>query len=129
MSADDAKAAVTSFLRAFEKGDLRALEGLLTEDFVGHITTADAGIRQVDRGGYVSGVRSMDVRSADLRLAVPNMVEVEPGRVLVMVEVHAQRGRSVLHNFSGQLATVTDGKLNELWMVEALPAESDAFWS
>jgi ketosteroid isomerase-like protein len=129
MSADDAKAAVTSFLRAFEKGDLRALEGLLTEDFVGHITTADAGMRQVDRGGYVSGVRSMDVRSADLRLAVPNMVEVEPGRVLVMVEVHAQRGRSVLHNFSGQLATVTGGKLSELWMVEALPAESDAFWS
>jgi ketosteroid isomerase-like protein len=77
MSADDAKAAVTRFLRAFERGDLRALEGLLTEDFVGHITTADAGILKVDRGGYVSGVRSMDVRSANLRLAVPNIVEVE----------------------------------------------------
>jgi SnoaL-like domain len=117
------------FLRAFERGDLRSLAELLTDGFVGHITSADAGIRKVDRDGYVAAVRSMDIRSANLRLEVPNIVEVEPGRVLVMVEVHAQRGRSVLHNFSGQLATVTGGKLSELWMVEALPAESDAFWS
>jgi ketosteroid isomerase-like protein len=117
--ADDAKAAVSGFLRAFERGDLRSLAELLTEDFVGHITSADAGIRKVDRDGYVAAVRSMDVRSANLRLEVPNIVEVEPGRVLVMVEVQAQRGPSVLHNFSGQLATVTDGKLSELWMVEA----------
>ena len=34
-----------------------------------------------------------------------------------------------LHNFSGQLAAVNNGKLTELWMVEALPAESDEFWS
>jgi ketosteroid isomerase-like protein len=129
MAADDAKAVVSGFLRAFERGDLRSLAELLTDGFVGHITSADAGIRKVDRDGYVAAVRSMDIRSANLRLEVPNIVEVEPGRVLVMVEVHAQRGRSVLHNFSGQLATVTDGKLSELWMVEALPAESDAFWS
>jgi ketosteroid isomerase-like protein len=32
MSTDDAKAAVTRFLRAFERGDLRALEGLRTPD-------------------------------------------------------------------------------------------------
>jgi hypothetical protein len=39
-----------------------------------------------------------------------------------------RRGRS-LHNFSGQLVTVESGVITELWMVDALPAESDAFWS
>jgi hypothetical protein len=70
----------------------------------------------------------MDVPTAHLRLDIPNVVEIEPGRVLVMVEVHAQRDGRTLHNFSGQLATVVDGKLSEIWMVDALPAESDDFW-
>jgi len=70
----------------------------------------------------------MDVPTAHLRLDIPNVVEIEPGRVLVMVEVHAQRAGRTLHNFSGQLATVVDGKLSEIWMVDALPAESDDFW-
>ena len=46
-----------------------------------------------------------------------------------MVVVHAERGGRSLHNFSGQLATVRDGLITELWMVDALPAESDRFWS
>jgi len=70
----------------------------------------------------------MDVQTAHLRLDIPNVVEIEPGRVLVMVEVHAQRAGRTLHNFSCQLATVVDGKLSEIWMVDALPAESDDFW-
>ncbi len=120
---------VTSFIRAFERGDLDALGDLLGEDFVGHVTTADGGVREVDRAGYLESVRSMDVPSANLRLDVANIVEVGSGRVLVMVEVRAQRDGKTLHNFSGQLATVVDGKLGELWMVEALPAESDSFWA
>jgi ketosteroid isomerase-like protein len=46
-----------------------------------------------------------------------------------MLEVHAARAGRALHNFSGQLLTVRDGAITELWMVDALPAESDAFWS
>jgi ketosteroid isomerase-like protein len=71
----------------------------------------------------------MDVGTANLRLAVANVVEVEPGRVLVMVEVHAERGGRTLHNFSGQLLTVRDGRVTDLWMTDALPEESDRFWS
>jgi hypothetical protein len=56
-------------------------------------------------------------------------VEVEPGRVLVMVEVHAARRGRTLHNFSGQLASVRAGRITSLWMVDALPAASDRFWS
>ena len=123
-----ARDVVLGFMRTFERGDLRVLRESLTDDFTGHITTADGGVRDVDRDGYVESVRAMDVPTANLRLDIPNVVEIEPGRVLVMVEVHAQRGGRTLHNFSGQLATVVDGKLSEIWMVDALPAESDDFW-
>jgi ketosteroid isomerase-like protein len=123
-----ARDVVLGFMRTFERGDLRVLRESLADDFTGHITTADGGVRDVDRDGYVESVHAMDVPTANLRLDVPNVVEIEPGRVLVMVEVHAQRGGRTLHNFSGQLATVVDGKLSEIWMVDALPAESDDFW-
>ncbi len=71
----------------------------------------------------------MDVGTANLRLAVPNVVEVEPGRVLVMVQAHGSRGGRTLHSFSGQLLTVRDGRITDLWMVDAFPEESDRFWS
>jgi len=125
----DPKAAVTKFVDAFRRADLDALHGALADDFAGHVTTADGGVRTVDRDGYVASVAAMDVPTANLRLDVPNIVEVEPGRVLVMVEVHAERGGRTLHNFSGQLATVRGGAITELWMVDTLPEESDRFWS
>jgi ketosteroid isomerase-like protein len=126
---DDPRTVVLRFVEAFGSGDLTALGGLLAVDFVGHVTTADAGVRAVDRDGYLASVRAMDVPSANLELEVPNIVEVGSDRVLVMVVVRAHRGGRSLHNFSGQLATVSGGKLRELWMVDALPAESDEFWS
>jgi ketosteroid isomerase-like protein len=126
---DDARAAVTAFVDAFRLADLDALRAALADDFIGHVTTADGGVRSVDRDGYVASVAAMDVPTANLRLDVPNIVEVEPGRVLIMVEVHAARDGRTLHNFSGQLATVRGGAIAELWMVDALPEESDRFWS
>jgi ketosteroid isomerase-like protein len=129
MPSSEAIAVVLRMVEAFEQGDLAAFGELLAEDFTGHITTADGGVRDIDRTGYVEAVRAMDVRSANLRLDLANVVEVGPSRVLAMLVVHAARGGATLHNFSGQLASVSNGKVTELWMVEALPAESDAFWS
>jgi ketosteroid isomerase-like protein len=127
--AEDARNTLTSFIDAFGRGDLDAMRSLLATDFVGHVTTADGGVRDVDREGYVASVAAMDVPSANLRLDAPDIVDVGPGQVLVMVEVHAARRGLTLHNFSGQLATVRDGAIAELWMVDALPEESDRFWS
>lgn len=50
-------------------------------------------------------------------------------QAMVMVEVHAARGRRTLHNFATHLFSLDDGRISEWWMVEALPAESDAFWA
>ncbi|HEY7107568.1 MAG TPA: nuclear transport factor 2 family protein [Acidimicrobiia bacterium] len=129
MRIGDAVATVEQFVAAFGRGDLDTLVSLLARDFVGHITNADGSVRDADRDAYVDSVRAMDVPTAHLHVEVPNCVEVEPRRVLVMVEVHAARAGRALHNFSGQLLTVRDGAITELWMVDALPAESDAFWS
>jgi ketosteroid isomerase-like protein len=125
----DEMAVVRRFIRAFQDGDLDTIAAVLDPRFTGHITSADGGVVSAGRDDYVESVRAMDVASASLRLDVPNVVEVEPGRVLVMVVVHAERGGRSLHNFSGHLATVHEGRITELWMVDALPAESDDFWS
>jgi ketosteroid isomerase-like protein len=50
-------------------------------------------------------------------------------QVLVMVEIHARRGDRSLHNFAADLVRVSDGRITELRMVDAKPADSDAFWS
>jgi ketosteroid isomerase-like protein len=126
---DGARDAAFRFVRAFESGDMAELGELMADAFVAHVTTSDAGVRVVDRAGYLESVRAMDVASANLELEIPNIVEIDAERVLAMVVVRARRGGKTLHNFSGQLVTVVDGRLTELWMVEALPAESDEFWS
>lgn len=77
----------------------------------------------------MASVEAMDVPTAGLQLAVKDVTAIGPDRVLVMVEVHAARNGRTLHNFSGQLATVRDGRIAELSMVDALPEESDEFWS
>ena len=117
------------FVVAAQEGDGAAMEALMNEDFVGYVTTADAGVRTATRADYVASIGAMDVATSGLRLGIPNGMAVGHDRVLAMIEVHAARNSRTLHNFSGQLATVREGRITELWMVEALPAESVAFWS
>ena len=57
------------------------------------------------------------------------MVEVDAERVLIMVEIRARREGMELHNFAAFLARVRDGRIAELWMVDARPEYSDRFWS
>jgi len=128
----DPQAAETVFRRfveAFGRGDLEELRSLLADDFAGHITTADGGTREVSASEYTESVAQMDVETADLRLDLPDITRIDEGTVLAMVEVHASRRGKSLHNFSAQLARVAGDRLAELWMVEAEPAESEAFWT
>jgi hypothetical protein len=57
------------------------------------------------------------------------MVTPRPDMVIAMVEVKAGRGVEQLHNHAAHCLFVRDGLVAEWWMVEALPAESDEFWS
>ena len=46
-----------------------------------------------------------------------------------MVAVHAERGDRTLENYAAHLLRVEDGAITEWRMVDAKPAESDAFWA
>jgi hypothetical protein len=50
-------------------------------------------------------------------------------RDLFGAHVRAERQGRTLHNFAGFLTRVAEGRITELWMVDAKPASSDEFWS
>jgi hypothetical protein len=74
-------------------------------------------------------VAAMDLPGARLELTITQTVAPRPEMIIAMVEVTAARGGRTLHNHAAHCLFVRDGPVAEWWMVEALPAESEAFWS
>lgn len=71
----------------------------------------------------------MDLPAVRFRVELTQQpVAVGADRVLAMVEVHAERGDRALHNFAAHLLRLEGERIAEWWMVDAKPAESDAFW-
>jgi hypothetical protein len=79
--------------------------------------------------GRLQRVAAMDIPGAQLKLTITQKVAPRPEMVIAMVEVNAARGGRTLHNHAAHLLLLRDGLVAEWWMVEALPVESDAFWS
>ena len=71
----------------------------------------------------------MDLPTAQLQLRITQAVAPRPDMVILMVEVNVTRGPRTLHNHAAHCVFVRDGLVTEWWMVEALPSESEAFWS
>jgi hypothetical protein len=66
----------------------------------------------------------------EFRVRVTQVHEIDQQNVLFMVEIHARRKGRSLHNFAGMYVRLSDsGRMSEYRMVEALPEESDRFWS
>jgi Tfp pilus assembly pilus retraction ATPase PilT len=107
-----------SFINAYQSQDRTQMRELLSESMQAHITTSTGGVDEVTRANAFLET-----------LTLTQAVVVEPGRVLALVQVNAQRGQTTLHNFGGFLTRVVDGQITELWMVDALPEESAAFWA
>jgi hypothetical protein len=89
---------------AYADGDRDTIRSLLADDLIAYVTNADAGVDKV------CGVEAYMERLPDLHAA-------------------GGRGGRQLHNFAAFLAQVSDGRVTKLWMVDALPAYSDEFWS
>ncbi len=124
----DAPDVVRAFVDAYARGDRARVRALVDDALDAHVTTPDGGVDDTHGAEAFIG-RLPDLEGADLTLTVSQAVEVEPGRVLAMVRVEAARKGAVLHNHGAFLVRVAGGQLTELWMVDALPAESAAFWS
>ena len=72
----------------------------------------------------------MDLPAASFTIDLTQRpVTVDPDRVLLMVEIHAERQGRTLHNFAAHLLRFDGGLIGEWRMVDAKPAESDRFWS
>jgi ketosteroid isomerase-like protein len=118
-------------LEAFSAADLDGMRALLAEDVVAYVTNAQGGVDEVQgREAYLSAIEAMDLPSARFSVELTQRpVTVGPDQVLVMVEIRARRGSRSLHNFAAHLVRTAGGRITEWRMVDAKPAESDAFWS
>ena len=110
-------------------GDREAAASLLAEDVVAYITNADAGVDTVT-GREAYKARVPDLRGAGGSAEITQVVRIDDERAMTMVEIRVpdRRGKS-LHNHAAFLARIAGGEIAERWMVEALPAYSDEFWS
>jgi ketosteroid isomerase-like protein len=127
----DPAGVASHFLEAFSTADFERMRALLAEDVVAYVTNAEGGMDRVEgRDAYLGRLESMDLPSARFSIEpTQRPVAVDPDRVLVMVEVHAHREGRSLHNFAAHLLRIADGRIKDWRMVDAKPAESDAFWS
>jgi ketosteroid isomerase-like protein len=126
----DADTTTRRFLQAFSDADFAAMRSLLADDARAYITNAQGGVDRVDGAdAYLARVAAMDLPSADFAVTLTQLTDVAPEQVLVMVEIRARRGGRSLHNYAAHLLTIRAGRITELRMVEAKPAESARFWS
>lgn len=121
---------VRFFMDAFNAADLPAMADWLAEDLVAEVTQKDGSTRQTrGRGAYMALIEQLDIPAVRPAVTITQIADVNAGQVLMMIEIRAARKGRRLHNFAAFLMTVADEQIQRIWMVEALPAESDAFWS
>lgn len=119
------------FIAAFSAAAFDAMRELLAPDLVAWVTGPDGEMARVEgRDSYLGRIEAMDLPAARFSVELTQVpVQVGSDRVLLMVEVHAERGGRTLHNFAGHLLRIDGARIAEWWMVDAKPAESDTFWA
>lgn len=119
------------FLDAFNSGDLGAMRAALADDAVAFVTGPDGNPVRLDGADlYVAALGAMDLKNADYSVELTQApMLVGDDQALIMTEVRARRGERSLQNFAAHLLRVAEGKIVEMYMVDAKPAESDAFWA
>jgi ketosteroid isomerase-like protein len=117
-------------LAAFSAADLDGMRSLLAADLTAYITNSEGGLDRVDgREEYLGRVAAMNLPAAEFTVEPTQApVVLDQDRVLIMVEIRAARGGRSLHNFAAHLLELVEGVVSRWWMVDAKPAESDAFW-
>jgi ketosteroid isomerase-like protein len=131
MTRESATTFVRRFVRAMESSDMATVLASFDPDVRAYVTNAEGGTDLVE-GSEALGRRFPDFAAmADsFHATVTQVHEIDDRTVLFMVEIRAERRGRSLHNFAGILIRLSAaGKMTEYHMVEALPEESDRFWS
>ena len=133
MSSPEAEpeAVVRELLAAFSAADFERMKAVLAPDLLAYVTNQAGGADEIrGRDAYLGRIEAMDLPAVRFSVALTQSpVIAGDGLVLAMVEVRASKGERRLHNFAAHLMRVAGGAITEWRMVEAKPAESDAFWS
>jgi len=124
-------AVVSELLAAFSAADFDRMRTTMAPDMLAFVTNEEGGEDEVrGRDAYLARIEAMDLPAVRFSVGLTQSpVTVGDGLVLAMVEVRAQKGERQLHNYAAHLLRVAGGVITEWRMVEAKPAESDAFWS
>lgn len=124
-------ALIDRFLGSFNSGDLGAMRPALADDAIAFITGPDGNPVQLTGADmYTAALEAMDLANVDYSVALtqaPMMISED--QALIMTEVRARRGDKALQNFAAHLLRLAGGKIVEMYMVDAKPAESDEFWA
>lgn len=120
---------VKTFIKSLNEVDFKQLESLMHKDIVAHVTIADGGTKKLASSkDYINALKAMRLKEVNFRLDVTQLVEIEEDKVMIMVEVQAEKPTKKLHNFAAHLLQLKNGKIIEMWMVEVLPKYSEEFW-
>jgi ketosteroid isomerase-like protein len=127
----ETSALVDRFLRSFNSGDLGAMRETLADDAIAFVTGPDGNPVRLDGADmYIAALEAMDLARVDYSVALTQApVAVGDDQALIMTEVRARRENTTLHNYAAHVLRVAEGKIVEMYMVDAKPAESDAFWA
>ncbi|WP_422041395.1 nuclear transport factor 2 family protein [Roseibium sp.] len=121
---------VRSFVDAFNAADHQTMASCLAVELVAEVTQRDGSTKQVkSRDAYMNLIAQLDIGTVRPTLTITQIADVNKDQVLAMFEVRAVRKGRKLHNFAAYLMTIRGQQINRIWMVEALPEESDTFWS
>ncbi|MEM8701298.1 MAG: nuclear transport factor 2 family protein [Pseudomonadota bacterium] len=121
---------VRSFIDAFNAADHEGMTSCLADELVAEVTQRDGSTKQIKgRDAYMGLIAQLDIGTVHPSLTITQIADVNEDQVLVMIEVRAVRKGRQLHNFAAYLMTIRKLQIDRIWMVEALPEESDTFWS
>ena len=93
-----AESIARELIEAFCAADTQRMRSLLADDLRAYITNREGGVNEVGAEEYLQRVAAMDLPSAQLKLAITQVVAPRPEMVIAMVEVNAARGGRTLHN-------------------------------
>ena len=124
-------ALIDHFLGSFNSGDLGAMRAALANDAVAFVTGPDGNPVRLDGADmYIAALGAMDLANVDYSVELTQApMLIGDDQALIMTEVRARRGDKTLQNFAAHLLRAVDGKIVEMYMVDAKPAESDTFWA
>ncbi|WP_434445172.1 nuclear transport factor 2 family protein [Lentzea sp. E54] len=120
----------TTYFEALESGDFATVAAQLAEDVVWHQPGGNrfSGVHRGSdaAGAMIGGMMAVSEGTFALRRNAPLMVNGDI--VAAPVRWTAKRPGAEMDGVGVDLMRVADGKVAEVWLFTADPAEEDAFW-